>query len=283
MKVKIAIVTGSSRGIGYAIAKEFAEKKEAIVIVCSRRYEEAEKAAAKINGKTFAANIDVTDDTSIQKFLRQILHNYKKIDILVNNAGYPFDKNIWYKKFHECTTEELDRVLEVDLKGSVRLSRAVIPIMLKNTVSNNIGGKNDEDGGVIINISSTPAIAGHSEGSPYAIAKAANIALTKSIVKEYGGNNIRAYSLALGNINTLATYESMTKKDRQQTADESPMKRWGRLEEFAKVAACIADNNFSYVTGNTIVIDGGTILYGLIKNTGKREITFFIYKSICRF
>ncbi len=105
---KIAIVTGSSRGIGFAIAKEFAENKGAIVIVCSRSYERAVKAAAQINGKTFAAKIDVTNDTSIHEFMQQILFKYKQIDILVNNAGYTFDKNMWYKRFHEGTIEELD-------------------------------------------------------------------------------------------------------------------------------------------------------------------------------
>ena len=263
---KIAIVTGSSRGIGFAIAKEFAENKGAIVIVCSRSHVRAARAAAQINGKTFAAKLDVTNDTSIKKFMKQILSNYKQIDILVNNAGYPFDKNIWYKKFHEGTIIELERVLEVDLKGSVRLCRAVIPIMLQNTTTNNNRNKNEgegkgEGGGVIINISSTPAIAAHTEGSPYTIAKAANISLTKSIAREYGGNNIRAYSLALGNISTLATYESMTKEDRQRAAEESPMKRWGKPEEVAKVASCIADSNFSFATGNTIIIDGGSVLY----------------------
>ncbi len=261
---KIVIVTGSSRGIGFEIAKEFAENNGAIVIVCSRSKERASRAAAKINGKTFAAELDVTNGKGIQEFMQQILSKYKQIDILVNNAGYPFDKYIWYKKFHEGTLEELDRVLEVDLKGSVRLSRAVIPTMLQNptsTNSNNSRNKNEGGGGVIINISSTPAITGHTEGSPYAIAKAANIALTKSIAREYGSNNIRAYSLALGNIATMATYESMTEKDRHKAAEEPPMKRWGKPEEVAKVAACISDDKFSFATGNTIIIDGGTVLY----------------------
>jgi NAD(P)-dependent dehydrogenase (short-subunit alcohol dehydrogenase family) len=133
--------------------------------------------------------------------------------------------------------------------------------MLQNTstTSENEAG-NGNEGGVIINISSTPAIAGYTEGSPYTIAKTANIALTKCIAREYGSNNIRAYSLALGNIATLATYGSMTEEYRHQAAQEPSMKRWGKPEEVAKVAACIASNNFSFATGNTIVIDGGTVL-----------------------
>lgn len=250
LKGKVAVVTGSTIGIGFAISKEFAENNDATVIVCSRSKQSAVKSAEEIKGKTFAAEIDVTNSSGIKRFLQQILSDHKRIDILINNAGYTFDREIWYKKFHEITDDEVDRIIEVDLKGSVRLSRAVIHSMLQN----------DYKEGVIINISSTPAIAGHTQGAPYTIAKAANIALTKCIAMEYGSKNIHAYTLALGNIATLATYYSMTKNDRNKAAEEPSMKRWGRPEEVAKVAACIASGNFSFVTGITIVIDGGTVL-----------------------
>jgi 3-oxoacyl-[acyl-carrier protein] reductase len=106
--------------------------------------------------------------------MQQILSDHKRIDILVNNAGYPFDSNIWYKKFHEGKDEEIDRIIEVDLKGSVRLSRAVIPVMLQNTSTisgHETGNGNGNEGGVIINISSTPAISGYTEGSPTLLPK----------------------------------------------------------------------------------------------------------------
>ncbi|HSA75261.1 MAG TPA: SDR family oxidoreductase, partial [Candidatus Nitrosocosmicus sp.] len=252
-----------------------AEVNDSTVIICSRHIKQAKRAVTQIKGKAFAAEVDLTNDSSVKQFIQQVLDNHKRIDILINNAGYPFDKNIWYKKFHEVSNKELDRIIEVDLKGSARLAREVIPLMLQNNYGEDIDeiktkkGKRQKrtdriglggGGGVIINISSTPAIAGHTKGSPYTIAKAANIALTKCISKEYGANNIRAYSLALGNIATAATYESMTKEDRDMATQEPSMKRWGRPEEVAKVAACIADDNFSFVTGNTIIIDGGNIL-----------------------
>jgi len=249
---KVAVVTGSTKGIGFSISKEFAENNGATVIVCSRKKEQACRAINQIGGKVFAAELDVTDNSSVQKFIHQILSDHNRIDILVNNAGYPFDREIWYKKFHEVTDEEQEKIIEVDLKGSIRLSKAVIYSMLQNVL--------DSRGGVIINISSTPAIAGHLEGSPYTIAKAGNIALTKCIAMEYGNFNIRAYTLALGNIATLATYGSMTEFDRAKAAAEPSMKRWGNPEEVAKVAACVASDNFSFVTGNTIIIDGGTVL-----------------------
>ena len=160
--------------------------------------------------KYLLAALDVTDSSSIQNLVQQIISTHNRIDILVNNAGYPFDREIWYKRFHEVTDEEQEKIIEVDLKGSIRLSKAVIHSMLQNGLNRN--------GGVIINISSTPAIAGHVEGSPYTMAKAGSIALTKCIAMEYGENNIRAYTLALGNIQTLATYGSMTENDRRKAA-----------------------------------------------------------------
>jgi 3-oxoacyl-[acyl-carrier protein] reductase len=118
----------------------------------------------------------------------------------------------------------------------------------------------DGIGGVIINIPSTPAIAEHVQGAPYTLAKPALIALTKHIAMEHGRNNIRASTLALGNIATEGTFNSMSQENRKKASEETSMKRWGKPEEVAKVAACIASCNFSFRTGNTIVIDGGRVL-----------------------
>jgi 3-oxoacyl-[acyl-carrier protein] reductase len=114
--------------------------------------------------------------------------------------------------------------------------------------------------GVIISISSTPAIAGHVEGAPYTLAKAGIIAMTKHVALEYGNRGIRAYSLALGNIATNATFDSMDEKARREAAQENAMKRWGKPREVARVAASLAGEDFSFATGNTIVIDGGAVL-----------------------
>src|SRR4051794_33783448 len=213
LKDKIGVVTGSTRGIGFAIAREFAENNGATIIVCSRIKEQAIKAAEQIKGKAFAAEVDVADDYSVREFMEQILSQHGQIDILVNNAGYPFDNNIWYKRFHEVTDEELQKIMGVDVQGSIRVSRAVISSMIQKNTNEN------RRGGVIINISSTPAIAGHTEGAPYTIAKAANIALTKCIAKEYGINGIRSYTMALGNLATMATYDSMTEVARKKAAE----------------------------------------------------------------
>jgi NAD(P)-dependent dehydrogenase (short-subunit alcohol dehydrogenase family) len=246
---RVALVTGSTKGIGLAIAKEFAEQNGATVIVCSRSKDKAKKIAAQINGKTDHAGIDITSDAGVDGLVRKVLTSHKHIDILINNAGYPFERKIWYKPFHKIQTRDLKAILEVDTIGSVRLAKAVVNSMLNNN-----------RGGVIVNISSTPAITGHLEGAPYTLAKAAVTALTKHIALEYGSKNIRAYTLMLGNVATKATFNAMTEEERQRGAQEAAMKRWGKPEEVAKVAACVASDHFSFVTGNTIVIDGGAVL-----------------------
>lgn len=248
LKDKIAVVTGASRGIGFEIAKELA-LRGADVIICSRSRANAESSAALIQGRVYPEELDVTSMPAITKFVNDITDTHKHIDILVNNAGYTFDRSIWHKKFHEVTEQELDSTIDVDLKGTFRLCKEIIPVMLQN----------NKRGGTIINISSTPAIAGHTEGAPYSIAKAGIIAMTKHIALEYGEKNIRAYTLALGNISTEATLNSLTEHEKKRAA-ENAMKRWGDPKEVATVAASIADDNFSFATGNTIVIDGGTVL-----------------------
>jgi 3-oxoacyl-[acyl-carrier protein] reductase len=285
LKGKVVIVTGSSRGIGFEIAREFAENKNSNVILCSRNIEQCSSVAKRINGSAFSFEVDVSDDYSVEKFVEKICDKFDRIDVLVNNSGYPYDNNLWNKKPHEVTIPELESVLSVDLLGSIRLSRAVIPLMLRQNVvssgnkqksiansldnrienSDSVKGnlKNNYSrlrGGVIITISSTPAISGQPGGFPYSISKAGNIALTKCLAKEYGQYNIRAYSLALGNISTRATIGSLPKSMIVKAAKESPMNRWGKPVEVARVAASLADEDFSFANGNTIVIDGGTVI-----------------------
>ena len=160
---KVAIVTGSSKGIEFEIAKKFSERG-AIVIVCSRNLGQSKVAAKKLKGPTLAVEVDITDESSIKKFIKAITKRYQKIDILVNNSGYPLDATIWNKQIHEGSDGELEKIIDVDLFGSVRLCRAVLPIMMQNlshiSPSSNVIGGREGGVGVIINISSTPAISG---------------------------------------------------------------------------------------------------------------------------
>jgi 3-oxoacyl-[acyl-carrier protein] reductase len=243
---RVAIVTGATGGIGFEASRRLAERG-AKVLVCSRNLVRAKKSASIIGSGAFPEQLDIASATSISNLIAKVSSRYKRLDILVNVAGYPFDRKIWYRKFHEVKDDEVDKVVNVDLKGTVRMSQACIPLMIRR-------------GGVIISIASTPAIAGHTEGAPYTLAKAAIIAMTKHIALEYGQNNIRAYALALGNIATEATFNSMTDSERKKAANENAMKRWGHPKEIASAIASLASEDFSFATGNTIVLDGGTVV-----------------------
>jgi 3-oxoacyl-[acyl-carrier protein] reductase len=251
---KVALVTGSTGGIGFAISKEFAEIQGATVLVCSRNINDAIRTSQKIKGNTQAIELDVTSERDVKSVVKKVILDHGGIDILVNSAGYRFEKAIWYKKYHQMTDRALHAIMEVDLMGTIHMTRAFLPSMIIRT------NRSRSKSGVIINIASTPALSGHREGAPYTIAKAAVVALTKHIALEYGDKKIRAYTLALGNIATDATYYSMTMRGRKRAAREPAMKRWGSAEEVAKVAACLGSESFSYVTGNTIIIDGGRLI-----------------------
>ncbi|HZD34981.1 MAG TPA: SDR family NAD(P)-dependent oxidoreductase [Nitrososphaeraceae archaeon] len=251
---KVALITGSSGGIGFAISKEFAENQGATVLLCSRDINNAIRISRRINGNTQPIELDVTNEKEVKSVVRGVISDHGGIDILVNSAGHRFENSIWYKKYHQMTDRSLDAILEVDLKGTIHMTRAFLPSMVRKTT------RFSGTSGVIINVSSTPALSGQREGAPYTIAKAAVIAVTKHIALEYGKKRIRAYTLALGNIATDATFYSMTKGGRKQATSEPAMERWGTAEEVAKVAACLGSESFSYATGNTIIIDGGKVL-----------------------
>jgi 3-oxoacyl-[acyl-carrier protein] reductase len=233
------------------MAKYFAENCGSTVIVCSRHIENATRVSKIIKGKTYALELDVTNTNNIYNGIEDILNKFGKIDILINNAGYRFDKELWYKKFHQIEINQFMKIINVDLMGSIRLSKLVLTQMIKNNIKNN-----NKSGGVIINISSTPAINGHIEGSPYTIAKSGIIGLTKHIAREYGIYNIRAYTLALGIL-----YRSNISMDQlHDLSRRNISKKMGKARKVAKITAHLASDDFSYSTGNTIIIDGGTIM-----------------------
>jgi 3-oxoacyl-[acyl-carrier protein] reductase len=244
---KVGIVTGGAGGLGLEIAKELA-RMGAVVIITSRKKSKLQRACNMIGRNCYGFELDIIKAKSIIQFVKRISKDFDTVDVLINNAGFPFERKIWFKKVHEITDKELLNILQVDLIGSFRISRQILKIMMKKR------------NGVIINIASTPAISGRSYGSPYSVAKAGLIGLTKHIALEYGQYNIRSYSVALGDIDTQAMRKSLSKSELQKTRNENTLKRLGRPEEIAKSIVSIAGEDFTFSTGNTLIIDGGKLV-----------------------
>ena len=248
---KVCIVTGASGGIGSATVEELV-KEGGVVYAGARRVETLKKLEEQLgdrnNKKLFTAHLDVTDDKSVSQFIEHVIKRQERIDCLINVAGYPMDEKIWNKHLHELTEDDVTKIFNVDFMGSFRCVVKTLPYMMR------------QRNGVVINISSNPAIAGHDRGSAYTFAKTALLGLTKHITREYGSYNIRAYSLALGNIRTRATVESLNAEEIDKLARESPMLRWGEPKEVAAVIAFLCSDRASFINGQTIIVDGGAVL-----------------------
>ena len=245
---RVAVITGSTKGNGRAIATIYSEQG-ANVVVTGRDQGEAQNVAADLSREygtdALGLRIDVTSVAEVKEMVDRILHKYDRIDVLVNNAGYPILDNIWDVSFEQISDEVLERVLDVDTEGTYRCCREVLPLMV------------EKRRGVIINISSTPAISGYIKGAPYTVAKAANLGITKHIAAEFGKYGIRCNAIAPGTIATQRNWERLTTEQRVDIVSSIPLGRAGKPEEIAGVALMLASDYCSFVNGQTIVVDGG--------------------------
>jgi 3-oxoacyl-[acyl-carrier protein] reductase len=251
LKDKRSLITGAGKGIGRAIASAFASNGSDVALV-SRTASDIEKLASELHTAYGVRAIPYAGDMSNLLDAKTIVENVEKvfgwIDIIVCAAGYPMIKELWERKIHELQDEDFLKVFEVDFLGSLRVARSALPLMMKRK------------SGVIILFSSTPAIAGYYKGGPYTVAKAANLGLAKELASEYGSYNIRTYAIAPGNIRTPATFDKLSPEEQEALSLEAPLKRWGDPQEVANVAVALASNYMSFVTGQTIVVDGGTVM-----------------------
>jgi len=236
MSQKIAIVTGASRGIGRAIAKNLA-KKDYIVIA---NYNKSEKEALELKDEFNNIDIfkaDVSKREEVKQLVEYTLNKYKTIDVLINNAGIDSQK-----LFQDITDENWQNVINTNLYSSFCVTQEVLTNMLHN--------KN----GCIINISSIWGLVGASCESIYSISKAGIDAMTKSLAKELGPSNIRVNSIAPGFIDT-----DMNKKysidDINNIKHDIPLQKIGKPEDIAKCVNWLIEDEFT--TGQVIAIDGG--------------------------
>ena len=249
---KIAIVTGSSEGIGRSIAIALANSGDYSGIVTnSRNGEEAEKIAGEITTlgcDSIAIEADVSKESDCIKLIEDTIKHYGRIDVLVNNAGIQKDV-----PFEETSVEEWYKIIGVDLTGPFVCSREAVKHMEK---------QRDPKGGCIINISSVHQIIPKPHYLPYATSKAGIEMMTKTMALELAKDNIRANVVAPGAIETEMNRELKDNKDlREKVLKQIPIQRIGNPEEVANVVEFLASSKASYVTGTTFYVDGGMTLY----------------------
>ena len=237
---KVAIVTGSSRGIGKAIALKLADAGASVVV--TGHIEDAEPVAKEIRAKgrqSLAVRASVTSAADIEKLVDATLSTFGRVDILVNNAGITRDQLVL-----KMSEDDWDAVLDTNLKSVFLCTRAVLRPMLK------------QRWGRIINISSVIGLIGNPGQANYAASKAGIIGFTKSIAKEVGSRGITANVIAPGFIETRMT-QAMNQAQRQELMKRIPLGSLGTPEDVAEAAAFLASEGARYITGQVLGVDGG--------------------------
>lgn len=246
---KIAIVTGASRGIGRAIAETFV-REGAHVVLCGRKQETldqvaSEIAATQIGPRAIPLACHVGRAEDIRNLVDATLAQFGRIDILVNNAG----TNVAQGPCLEMDEGQFDKMVDVNLKSAFRLMNAVAPGMVAR------------GSGSIINIASISGIRPQHHGMLYSMTKAALIMMTQSYAVELGPLGVRVNAIAPGLIQTkLSEYYWKDDARREAQVNRQPVRHLGQPSEIAEAALLLAGDGGSYMTGQTLVIDGGFLL-----------------------
>jgi 3-oxoacyl-[acyl-carrier protein] reductase len=242
---KIAVVTGSARGIGRAIAEVFAQRGANVVITdknAEMATATAQEMSDKYGRKISAYPVDVSDSASVKTLFDQILAEYGRVDILVNNAGTTRDNLIM-----RMDEPDWDLVLGINLKGVFNCSKAVVRPMMKQRY------------GRIVNISSVSGLAGQPGQANYSASKAGVIGLTKALARELGSRQITVNAVAPGFIPTDLTKDLPTEL-KETSLGSIPLGRWGTPEEIAYAVAFLASDQAAYITGHVLSVDGGMVM-----------------------
>jgi 3-oxoacyl-[acyl-carrier protein] reductase len=239
---KIALVTGASRGIGRAIALGLAEAGADIVVNYAGNEQAAREVATQVEQlgrRAFLVRADVADASQVDDMIKQVLERFERLDILVNNAGITRDNLLMRMK-----EEEFDQVINTNLKGVFNCMKAVTRPMMK------------QRSGRIINISSVVGVLGNPGQANYVAAKAGVIGLTKSAARELASRGITVNCVAPGFIETDMT-DKLTEELKNQMLTQIPLARLGQPEDIARAVKFLASDESSYMTGQTIHVDGG--------------------------
>ena len=241
---KVILITGGSSGIGHAAALAFAKEGAKVVVadIVDNRGKETVKKLNDTGREAVFIKTDVSKPTDVENMVNTTVETYGRIDILFNNAGIAGSP----VRLAELSVEDWNRVIDINLKGVFLGSKYTIPVMLEQ-------GK-----GVIINNASSSGITPIPRVSVYAAAKAGVIQLTKAMAIEYGGENIRVNCICPGFIETPMT--SIIIPPDSESRDYShlwPLTKPGNPEDIAKAALYLASDDSSFVTGASLVVDGG--------------------------
>jgi 3-oxoacyl-[acyl-carrier-protein] reductase len=232
LQEKVIVITGGARGIGLETAKLFSKYGAKVIALYNQSFKE------NFDNIKFI-KLDVTSSRQCNEVVKKIIEEYTKIDVLINNAGIINDA-----KIEKTTSEQFDKVIDVNLKGTFNITKEVVPYMKKENCGN------------IINIASVSGLYGNIGQTNYAASKAGIIGMTYTWAKELGKNNIRVNAIAPGFTETDMTKE-IPEKIKQKIKDKIILKRFAKPIEIANVILFLADNSSSYITGTTINVDGG--------------------------
>ena len=237
---KIAIVTGGAAGIGFATAKLFLEEGVTVAI-CDINKMKVDAAVAELSevGSVRGFVVDISKKEMCELMVAAMVKEFGRIDILINNAGITADA-----QFHKMTDEQFEQVLDVNLKGTYYMSKAVIPFMMEQKY------------GKIVHASSVSAYNGNFGQTNYAATKAAINGMTRVMGKELGKYGINVNAIAPGSIMT-DMYKAVPDKVMQKKLSGIPLRRYGEPREAAQLFAFLASDEAGYITAQTITIDGG--------------------------
>jgi 3-oxoacyl-[acyl-carrier protein] reductase len=242
---KVALITGSARGIGRAIAEKLAQRGASVVIADLRAElatATAQEIAANTGQRSLAVAVDVVNAESVKAMMERVLGEFGRIDILVNNAGITRDNLIM--RMEEA---DWDLVLNINLKGAFNCSKAVVRTMMK------------QRSGRIVNIASVSGLAGQAGQANYSESKAGLIGMTKALARELGSRQITVNAVAPGFIPTDLT-KDLPDELKEGSLKMIPLGRWGSTEDIAAAVAFLASDEASYITGHVLSVDGGMVM-----------------------